>query len=391
MKLGLLCFCALGSDDAAMALALRRRQAAVADRLNQGNHVVVPAESPAATGPAAASEAARLVRADCDGIVLCLFAGEGAAPPGIVPDLAASVALRAGGVPVLLLGDDLPGLLSAAGALAAIGITAGRAFGVVEDEALWTRVQFWADLHAPDARKRGQDAAGQLFGRRYAYLGDPLSLSGGDALGEPDAARWLTQFGVSVLGAVPAGRLAERLVDEICADHAIAFCCLGSAADAPVAAPAFSAVAVPGACGADGALTAQLLALIAGQERPTVLTGRVEAATAQNNGAPHHLTLRVVSSGVPSALPPPAGACTFARLGRRSGRYICIVFVADVVWDADLSARVEGSGGVTGRALFDTLTGPYLHAVPGDHRAAVKAACEALDVEPILIEPILLP
>ena len=167
MKFGLLSLAAPGEDDAAASA----HQQSGADFLAGAGHAVVLAEKTASSGVAASDEAARLARADCDGIALCLFTSIGAVALEAVPGMVVQAALHAA-CPVLLLGDDLPALLAASGALEEIGITPGRAFGSPHDPATLARIQTWAALHEPAERRRGQDAAGKLFGARYALFGE---------------------------------------------------------------------------------------------------------------------------------------------------------------------------------------------------------------------------
>jgi len=365
MKLGLLSLVSTEESEATVAGSRQR----LADSLEAAGHYVVPAEKPAAHGVAASDEAARFARADCDGVVLCFFAGGGAAALESAPGMAVQAALHAA-CPVLLSGDDLPILLAASGALQEIGVLAGRAFGAPDEPATVARVQAWAALHDPAERRRGQDAAGKLFGSRYAVLGD--SPPGGGDVFVVDAARWLTQFGVHVQHA-GARALVGRSASDYCAGERIAFCSLGLAADGTVLAPPEAGVLVlPAACGANGALTAQLLALTTGDAAAVftiVLTGRDAAS-------PDHLRVRAVSGE--TAL---TASLTFARIARRLGRFTCLIGTGSVEEEGTTLRPDCGA-----ETLLLAADSPFLHAAPGgDLRAALKAACEALDVEPILL------
>jgi len=357
MKLGLLPFAA-GVTPASQQL--------LADILEAASHAIVLAEKPASSNVAASDEAARLARADCDGVALCLFTGQGAGALEAVPGRVVQAALHAA-CPVLLLGDDLPALLAASGALEEIGVTAGRAFGSPHDPATAARIQTWAALHDPTERRRGQDAAGKLFGTRYALLGDP-SLPGGDVFAL-DASRWLTQFGVFVEYA-SARALAGCSIADYCADAGIAFCSLGVTSDgvalAPLADPRI--VVLPAACGANGALTAQLIALVAGGD-----DAAAAVSTVALTGLPNDLRVQTVAGNVPTATP-----LTFARITRRLGRFVCLLVTGNI---EDATLRPDCGA----ETLLSAAASPYLHAAPGDLRAALKAACETLDVEPILL------
>ncbi len=359
MRLGLLSF--------ADALASPRR---LADALESAGHYVVLAEKPAASGVAAAEEAARLARADCDGAI---FLFDGTAALETVPGLVVQAALHAA-CPVLLAGDDLPALLAASGALEEIGLTPGRAFGPPDDATTLARLQAWAHLHDPAERRRGQDAAGKLFGSRYALFGDPSP----DGVFF-DAARWLTQFGVHVQHA-GAGALAGRSVRDYCAAEGVAFCSLGRAADGgPLtlsdAPPVL--VVLPAACGADGALTVQLLSLLAAGDDAAVST---LALAGPDLNSPDRVRVQTVAADAAAAAAAAAATMlTFARITRRLGRFVCLLVTGTI----EEGALLRPDCGV--QTLLSAAAAPYLHAAPGDLRAALKAACETLDVEPILL------
>lgn len=361
MKLGLLSF----------ATPQEPRLARV---LEAAGHTIVPAEAAAVSGVSTAEEAARMARADCDGVVLCFFADdETAAALETVPGLVVQAALHAA-CPVLLAGDDLPVLLAVSGALAEIGVTPGQAFGAPGDPATLARIQAWAGLHDPAERRRGQDAAGKLFGSRYAILGDPPPGNAGVFV--VDAARWLTQFGVHVQHA-SASALAGRSVSDYCAHEGIAFCSLGGAADgALLAPPGAGGVALPAACGANGALTAQLLSLVVAGDAAVVST---LALAGYDPGFPDRLRVRNVAGDAAAAIPP----ATFARITRRMGRFVCLIVMGSVENTGDGAIVLRPDCG--SETLLFAAAGPYLHAAPGDLRAALKAACETLDVEPILL------
>jgi hypothetical protein len=366
MKLGLLSLVSTEESGAAVAGSRQRLAAA----LEAAGHFIVPAEKPAAHGVAASDEAARFARADCDGMVLCFFSGDGAAVAlETVPGMVVQAALHAA-CPLLLASDDLPVLLAASGALQEIGVSAGRTFGAPDEPGTVARVQAWAALHDPAERRRGQDAAGKLFGSRYAVLGDPPP-GGGDVFAV-DAARWLTQFGVHVQHA-GASALAGRSISDFCAGERITFCSLGLAADGTVLAlPEAGVLVLPAACGANGALTSQLLAVTTG-DAAAVFT---IALTGRDAASPDRLCVRAVSGETALTVP-----LTFARITRRLGRFTCLIGTGSVGEDGTALLRPDCGG----EALLLVADSPFLHAAPGDLRAALKAACESLDVEPILL------
>ncbi len=81
---------------------------------------------------------------------------------------------------------------------------------------------------------------------------------------------------------------------------------------------------------------------------------------------------------------------TFARITRRSGRFVCVIAAGEIVCPAApgeserraMQAQFHG-GGLN--AFLNIWSSPRIHAVSGDHVGALKAACEALDIEPILL------
>ena len=242
---------------------------------------VVSADEAATTGAIAAREAARLQRADGDGVAL--FVGEDATPAHF-----AQAALHFG-CPILLLGAFTSAFFDAAAALAEIGVPFDR-FTLTADAA--ERVFGWLAENKKTARQPGIETAQKLYGQTMALGGDGLI----------DAALWQRQFGVTVFrGGVDADADFFALDGD-----------------------------------ANSALTAHLLRLISGSE-PYI---------------------------VPISEPIPAET-TLAQIARVRGKFVC------------LCVRGVGTMGEMERHLLSSR----LWAIPGDYAAALRAACEALDIE----------
>jgi hypothetical protein len=353
--------------------------AALADALRAGDvDVVVPEDTPA-TALAVSREAERLHRADCDG-VLIVAADERLARPA-----ALQTALRLPGVPLLLAGTFAPGLFDTVGAWEEVG-------GVWYDRLLLgesglpverARVEAWLKENERRERQRGLEAAQKLYGQRFAVLGD---LPDGVSL---DATRWLTQFGVTVVsfGSAQVATRAAAVTDQelehfgvaggtpeddsemryytalgtLCAENAVSFFTVGLGPEGvvePYALRAFVPEGMPipvGTSSGDvsGALTAHLLRLVWGQDH--VWTSPVERAATEGEEPP--------------------GVSTFARIGWRTGRYVCHLFSGRR--DFDQNPRF----GPAAETLAQALSAGYVHQVAGDHVGAMRAACHALDID----------
>lgn len=425
---------------------------ALAEWLRGRQHDVILPEDPPASGIRVMDEAERFARADCDGVLLPVS-------PGPVIDQVVQAALLVN-CPVLLVGDDLPAVVDAAGALTEVGIPFDRVLSSGGEDATRARIADWLDQHKPDTRRRGEEAAQRLHGARYGAFGrDRFGL---------DASQWLSQFGVHVQhislsalqeqaqqvapGRIAAGMswlehrcaaidydgqvltpghdgtLARQLrwylaLRDRCGDERIAFCSLpsalvggdgaGCAGDLPIAllndredweGPRLVTICAPDS-DANGALTMQLLHGVSGQ--PVLAAELLRLAD-----GPRHLDLRrtaatppffarhaddfVANLGMVAVKPAPAGGAllgfplaavsviTFARITRRLGRFRCLLAcgeLAESAADESISALLPGPV----ERLVGSSFSRYLHATVGDHRGAMKAACEALDIEPVLL------
>jgi L-fucose isomerase-like protein len=295
---------------------------------------VVTGEEAISSRSIAKREAARLSRADCDGIVF--FVGAGVNPAFVM-----EAALHVAGIPLLLMGAFSPAFFDALGALSEIGVTADRHLHDEKDNSTLLR---WLISNRKDARRPGLEAARKLYGQRFALF-DPVPRM---AL---DAAQWQSQLGVSVVTFSP-GELATRgnppLLDLI-KDESIDFCALGAGVEVtPVSLP------IPCATHGDvnGALTLNLLHLIGDGERAV---GTVDLETPNFE----HATGRGV---------------TFARITRRSGRFRCFVAEGTLAENNQWFHMKQNP--------YPFLEAGRLHYIsPGTYHSAVRAACEALDIE----------
>jgi hypothetical protein len=265
-----------GGADTALVEALRARDIDV-----------VVADESAVSGVIAVREAARLSRADCDGVAFFV-------EPGAVADYVAQAALHIG-CPVLLVGPFASVFFDAIGALAEIGVPFDRDLLAYNDI---DRITVWLTANRKTERQRGIEAAQKLYGQTL------LLPSQANTWGSFDPAQWKRQFGVTIIW--------------------------GHSEEADFHAPDGDV---------NGALTVRLLSLISGADVRTCTVDELLHEDEQ----------------------------TFARITRRVGRFICV-----------LSRRQ-----VTRVQFALTLMSSRLHSVPGDHVAAMRAACEALDVEVI--------
>jgi L-fucose isomerase-like protein len=405
MRIGIMCFADTATAAAGDAAAR------VGSWLKQADHDVVPAETGVASGVAAAEEAARIARADCDAVILCLR-------PGAAPSPVTEASLRLN-CPILLLGapEDAGTFFEAAGTLAGIGVPFGRVLGAADDPAVQEPLRRWLRDHAPAARQRGEEAAQRLYGRRYAHV----EADAGGAFPDLDAARWMSQFGVRAMffGARDlerraAGIAAERVeaartwvgeslpaaplpsaaeiatylaLKDWCAEERIAFCSahgraavralLGADHDHEGAKTPVSC-APPG--DAHGALSLQLLHLAAaGPVRAAEIVARTVSGLDVTLDPPPPFTAAGEDAGETGN--GAATTVTAARIGRRSGRFVCLLLKGELTpTGGDASLRPDADAG----RLLDALGSRYLAIARGDHVGAMKAACEALDFEPLL-------
>lgn len=242
---------------------------------------VISAEQPVTTLVLAGEEAARIARADCDGVALLLG-----------PDMDASQVGKAAlhlPSPLLLTGPVSAAFGAAAGVLAEIGVSFDR-YPWEAPEPPLAAISAWLTANAKRERQRGIEAALKLHGQR-------LSLGPGVCSGDP--AQVQRQFGVTLVGSGEIGDFSHPDGDL------------------------------------NAALTAQLLHLISGEE--------------------------VAALPMDEAVPDGA---TGARLVRIRGRYLCFLLHG-------ASSPRERAGAL--------LAGDYYTAL-GNHIAALRAACETLDV-----------
>ncbi len=325
MKLGIITFLDAGAtrEDAA------RLQERIAAWLQSQGHNVVVADALVSSGAAAAAEAERITNADCEGVLF--HPGAGAVAGHVLP-----AALRVNS-PILLAGNDAPAFFTAAGALLEVGIPFGRAPGDVDDPRTQELIGRWVVEHSPTERQKGEDAAQKLYGMRFALFGD--------ADPRLDGSQWLSQFGIHV---VHAPALPAEEIEAFCAQQGIDF----HARDGD----------------ANGALTGQLLGLISEQPVPSFTLRRYDAGADLWTGA-----------GPEGQATDTRPAFTLARITRRSGRFVCALLRGERVGDTGLRLHCPYP------LLADMLAAPRLHAAPGDHVAAAKAACEALDIQAIVL------
>ena len=228
----------------------------------------------------------------------------------------------------------------------------------------------------------------------------------------------------------PAGTLARQLrtylaVRDLCRDEQITFCALAdriedTRTDLALAllnergdwegatAPLVSATGGD----ANGALTMRLLHLVSGnpalcaalrgydmQTDLVGLAGPVAPTFAGLSEETGKKWPRVVLRAAPESLDAAAGGSlhfdvapapevTFARLARRSGRFMCLIasgaFVEDVaVGQGETVPRAWARFDHPFESLVQTWPSRHVHAVVGDHIGALQSACESLGITPI--------
>jgi hypothetical protein len=111
-----------------------------------------------------------------------------------------------------------------------------------------------------------------------------------------------------------------------------------------------------------GALTGHLLSLVSGE----TITSRVPVVASHGGAAEDADT-----------------AATFARITRTQGRFRCLLLRGALRSDGVTVVRFD----CPDARLFAAASSPWLHAVPGDHLGALRAACEALDIDTTVIRP----
>lgn len=258
------------------------------------------------------SEARRLFRADCDGVLMVVW-------EGATGETASAAATLLAGVPLLLAGYRGSGaFFDAVGALESIGSRFDRVYFVNDALSPAASVESWLRENAKKKRQRGLEAARRLYGQRL-YV--PLETGG-----LPDAALWMHQFGV-----IPTTE-AE-----------------GADFSAPTG----------DAC---GALTDHLLSLVAD------VPANAPIALVTSHGGE-------VAEGDTNV--------TFARITRTRGRFRCLLLRGALRANGVSVARLDCSNA----QLFAVASSPLLHVVSGDQFGAMRAACEALGIDTVLLRP----
>jgi hypothetical protein len=74
---------------------------------------------------------------------------------------------------------------------------------------------------------------------------------------------------------------------------------------------------------------------------------------------------------------------TFARITRVRGRFRCLLLRGSLPEDSKVPAHFDCSE----TELRAVASSPWLHAAPGDHLGAMRAACEVLDIDTVLLKP----
>jgi hypothetical protein len=74
---------------------------------------------------------------------------------------------------------------------------------------------------------------------------------------------------------------------------------------------------------------------------------------------------------------------TFARVTRTRGRFRCLLLRGSLRAHGASIVRFDTSNA----RLFAVAASPWLHAVPGFHPGAMRAACDALDIDSVLLRP----
>lgn len=374
MRIGLLTFVApQNAESPATSLSSERH---IAEFLRQRDTDVVTAESPAVSGvTAAAKEAQRLHRADCDGVVFLAEAGTQAA-------VVAQAALFVPG-PLLLCGVPGPSFFDAAGALEEVGVAFDRLTRRLSEEEsagdLPERVERWLRQNAKPERQKGAEAAQKLYGQRFVIFGSAPYLPA------CDPAQWLSRFGVTVSGYAPPTSLAEAA--QTAAQEAADFCLIRrEATEEPESVPDGE---LPPVCAVDtdanAALTMQILHLIA--NAPVFLGRIVDCGADESAGSePQRMTLHIrdIWNRMPES---GAATATFARITRSRGGFRCLLASGTMELTGSAGREVivtfTSEGGVA--TLPDALSAGDLCFVSGDCRGAVRAACEALDIPTIRV------
>lgn len=436
MRLGILTF-----GDEGDGLEAQGRLAAWLEE--QGHHVV-PGESVVATEASATSAAERSARAHCDVVVFLL---QSQALP--CPDLCVSAALHVNAPILLLGSAEVPApVWEFAGALREIGVVFGRVLGDPDAADTRAGIAGWLHDHDGEARQRGEDAAQKLYGQRFgALIAPPQRVDASQWLSQFGI--HVRHFDRAVIrersrqvGAEQVETLLHWLRDhcrdiacdnhtlthqarlylglrDLLADAGIDFCALPewvtlddgeTLATAPARAllndgahrePDKPLVCAPGGDG-NGALTMQLLHLVSQAPVLSAVLSRYDAVSGRLDGeddgghAPFFAkraedaaenwraaTLRPARKGEGAAVDfalRAADVATFARITRRSGRFVATLLRGGFAPEAP-QLRLD----CPFERLAATWASSRVHAVVGDHLAAMLAACEALDIETVVL------
>jgi hypothetical protein len=164
---------------------------------------VVTAESPTLSAQTIAQEAARLHRADCDGMVVFVT---DALAYSFMTTLTLHITC-----PLLVASTNLPALCDACGALSALGIPHERLHLRPESNLTEILLQ-WLKANRKTERQPGMEAAAKLYGQRFSLAETPMV--------GVDREQWLQQFGILLVSAE-----AEADVQVPDNDLHTAFCC----------------------------------------------------------------------------------------------------------------------------------------------------------------------
>jgi hypothetical protein len=290
--------------------------------------VIVPEPDtpPITTGVGAAQAAERLHRADCDGTLI--FVGsdadeeEGDSAMYSAAICAAQAALHLAATPLFLSGLPSGTFFTAAGALAAIGVPFDRHFCTAD----FALSELTGVVQTWLSENRREERRRGTDAARHLY-GHRLYIPG--AYTTPDVAAWMHQFGVIV------NRSAEGA--DFVADDGDAL----------------------------AALTGHLLARIAGADAKAM---RTPVFGEQLGGADDETT-----------------RATFAQITTYAGRYRCTITRGNLGGDLPKGRASVLRYACDDGQLFAIATFPEFCAVLGEHVGALRAACYALDIEPVIL------
>lgn len=403
-----------------------RAQNALADALRAKTHDVIAAERGVQRDVEGFREAEKVATADCDGLVILIESNDS-------PALAQQIALRAG-TPVLLVGHFETAYFDSANSLQEGGLPFDRLRWHEPTTDLAGEVEAWVSEHSKGARQQGLAAAQNLYTQRFGAILERSAVI--------DEAQWLQQFGVEVknyelrvihdwmdnvveervsglrewLRLPDDGRWDAELqlyiaLKDLCRGDHVHFCSVPELADGirtPLIRSLMNDVVdsegekrslvCAGEGDANGALTMQILSLIGGNT--PVLSAQLGALV---DARTNRFELNLTEGGFPRSLSPIFPDVTFARITRRSRRFVCIMLRGSLPEPNRPGVGVVGdllqrTGGRIGQKfkpvaelfckpdrLFLALSTSHIHALPGNRIGALRAACDALDIEPIIL------